>query len=125
MDSIHLYNIALEFAKESGDSWCEGLYKHIEQLPDELQTEGREIVATIRSAYDEWYSKFVNLYNETKDLSDKELGLKNDNKELNRYKSIVYSLRKDKSIAKDILKFCREMNLEAEENKVLNRAEGE
>ena len=113
-DSVHLYNIAVEVTPEFGDLWYESLYKHIEQLPDELQNDGRLIVADMRASYNEWYEKIKNLYNETKDLSDKELGLKNDDKELKKYKGLVYSLRKNKSIAKDILKICREKNLEKE-----------
>lgn len=114
MDSVHLYNIAVEIAPDFGELWYEGLYKHVEQLPDELQNDGRAIVADMRLSYDEWHSKVTKLYNETKDLSDKELGLKNDDKELNKYKGIVYSLRKGRNIAKEILKICREKNLEKE-----------
>ena len=111
LDSLHLYNMAIEIVAEYKDKWYQGLYKHIEQLPDELQNDGKEIVNEMRATYDKWYDKILKLHNENINLSDKELGLKNDDKELNKYKGLVYCLRKNKNIEKDILKICRQENL--------------
>lgn len=97
LDEKHLIGVAIE---NSDKDYYEALINRIKDLPDELQKEALEIAKNIQNKFYNLYQKIDLEYQETKDNTDKEIGL---NKNLN-YKTEIFLLRKDKNINKNILK---------------------
>ncbi len=88
------------------------LAKHISHLPDEFQKEAKKIALLIELNFEFYYDKIFMLDQQTKDLTAKDIALKTDNEELNKYKGLVFNYKKGKDISKEIYKILLEEDKE-------------
>lgn len=92
------------------------LTDYISLLPDELQKEAKKIAFLINYDFSYYYVKIIMLYQQTKGLTAKEIALKTDNKELNKYKGLVFNYKKGKNIDKEVFKILLEKDKEKRKN---------
>ena len=74
-------------------------------LPDELYDEYLNYINDIENKVDILYDNILNIKNKYDSLSDKDLNIKSkEDKELKKYLSYIYAIRKGKQIDKDLIK---------------------